>query len=74
MIRVRQIKVLIERDNEKEWMNKISQKLKILEREIKSYQIIKKSIDARKKNSIFFVYEFDVEVCHEEKVLKRVGS
>ena len=74
MIRVRQIKVLIERDNEKEWVNKISQKLKILEREIKSYQIIKKSIDARKKHSIFFVYEFDVEVCHEEKVLKRVGS
>ena len=74
MIRVRQIKVLIERDNEKEWVNKISQKLKILEREIKYYQIIKKSIDARKKNSIFFVYEFDVEVCHEEKVLKRVGS
>ena len=72
MIRVRQIKVPIEKDCEEKWIHKISQKLKVSIDEIKSYQIVKKSIDARKKELIHFVYEFDVDVFHEEQVLRRV--
>lgn len=39
---------------------------------LKSFQISKKSIDARKKNDIFYVYSVDIEVENEEKLLKKL--
>ena len=67
MIRLRQIKVLVKDDNLKE---KISKKLNILSSEIKDIKIVKKSIDARCKPDIYYVYEVDILVTDEEKVLK----
>ena len=67
MIRLRQIKVLVKDDNLKE---KISKKLNILSSEIEDIKIVKKSIDARCKPDIYYVYEVDVLVTDEEKVLK----
>ena len=47
--------------------------LRLSEKEIKAYQIRKKSIDARKKEAPFFVYQVDVEVRgREAAVLKRL--
>lgn len=67
MIRVRQIKVLVDnRDNLKKY---ISKKLKVNEDEIKSYKIVKESIDARKKPDVYLVYEVDVEVSNENRFL-----
>ena len=42
--------------------------------EIKSIQIKKRSVDARKKPEIFYSYSIDVSVCNEEKYLKRNKS
>lgn len=40
----------------------------------KSFRISKKSIDARKKNDIHFVYSVDVETENEEKAVKRAKN
>lgn len=69
MIRIRQIKVPITKDNDKYLLNKITT---ILGTNINNYKIIKKSIDARAKNNILYVYEVDVDVNNE--VLKKRKS
>ena len=74
MIRVRQIKVVIEKDNSDELLKNILRKLKINKEDIKTYEINKKSIDARKKEKINFVYEVDLEVINEEDILKQNNS
>lgn len=68
MIRVRQISIDIEKNNLKK---EIARKLKIKEEEIKNIKINKRSIDARKKPSIFYVYEVDIKVDNEEKILSK---
>ena len=68
MIRIREVKLQIEDNNYK---RKISKILSIEEKEIISIKIAKRSIDARKKDNIFYVYEFDVELSNEQEVLKR---
>ena len=67
MIRVRQVKISINNNNLKE---KIATKLKIKESEIINYKIVKESIDARDKNNLLYIYEVDVEVLDENKILK----
>lgn len=37
-----------------------------------SWRIVKKSVDARKKPDIYFIYTLDVEVREEEKLLRRL--
>lgn len=71
MIRVRQIKLKVE---EKNLVNKISKLLNIQSKEINNLKIVKKSLDARDKNNLLFVYEVDVEVSNEEKLLSRNKS
>ena len=65
MIRVRQVKVLIEEDN---LLEKVAKKLRINVSEIVNYKIVKKSIDARDKNNIYYVYEVDLELVNQKKV------
>ena len=65
MIRVRQVKVEIEKDN---LLEKIAKKLKVKQEEIINYKIVKKSIDARDKKSIYYVYEVDVELTNQNKI------
>jgi len=74
MIRIRQVKVPIMEDNEKTIINKISKKLHIKTTSIKDYQVIKKSIDARHKDSMFYVYEFDADIEEEASILKKYHS
>ena len=74
MIRLRQIKINIENDNTNNLLNKISNKLKINTSLISNYKIIKKSIDARDKTNINYVYEIDVEVPNEDAILKRLNN
>ena len=70
MLKVRQVKISLDKDNEITWLAKLSQVLKVSQSEILSYQISKKSIDARDKETIYFVYEFLVTVKDEKKVLR----
>ena len=60
MIRVRQVKIKVEEDNKETLLNNISKKLHINSSDIIDYKINKKSIDARNKNEIYFVYEVDI--------------
>lgn len=71
MIRIRQIKVPVEQDNLQELKNKISKKLNCQAKEILDIKISKKSLDARNKPNLYYIYEVDVKVNNEEKYLKR---
>lgn len=73
MIRIRQVNVDIKSD-ESEILNQCAKKIKIDKNKIKSYKIIKKSIDARNKEKIVYSYEIDLEIENEEKILKRNKS
>lgn len=69
MLRVRQIKVpLDDKDNLKSY---ISKKLNC---EIKWFKIVKESLDARRKPELYLIYEVDIEVENEDKVLKNNKS
>ena len=73
MIRVSQLKLPVEH-SEEQFYQKIEKSLKIKKDQIKKLQIVKKSIDARKKPDISIVYSVDVWVDNEEKILKHSGN
>jgi len=70
MIRVRQVKVSVIEDNELNLKIKVARKLRIKKEDIIKYKINKKSIDARNKEDVYFIYEVDVLVNNEDKILK----
>ncbi len=70
MIRLRQIKVLVSDDN---YLDVIASKLKMNKSDIKDYKIIKRSIDSRFKPNNYYVYEIDIEVDNENKLLNKYG-
>lgn len=70
MIRVNQIKMPLIH-SEEELISKAVKILHIGKADILSWQIVKKSIDARKKPEIYLTYVLDVSVKKEETVLKR---
>ena len=65
MIRVRDVKVNVKDNN---YMDVLLKKLKIKEDDIVSYRINKRSIDARKKDNVLYVYEIDLELKKEDKI------
>ena len=79
MIRIGQIKFEIDEKTtyeeeavKKRLIEKVSKKLKIAHSQIQSLDIVKHSIDARKKPVLFDVYVADVSVSgSEEKIVKR---
>ena len=73
MLRVPGIKLSIDED-EKRIKHKVTQKLRIKPNELISYRIYKKSIDARKKDAINFMYTVDVEVKDEQSILDRTQN
>ena len=74
MIRVRQIKVEIKNDTFDYLQKKVLHKLKITFKDLKDMIIVKKSIDARDKNNVLYVYEVDVLLENEEEILKKNKS
>ena len=71
MIRVRQIKISIEKDNEEELLRIISKKIKVSLDEINSYKIVKKSLDARFKPDLYYIYEVDIEIDNYKNILDK---
>lgn len=71
MIRVSQIKMPLVHD-EKMLLAKAAGLLHIKAERIRSFRIVKKSIDARKKPDIFLVYILDLEILQEDKALARI--
>lgn len=70
MLRISQLK-LHYRHDQKALIKKVSKSLHLPESEIVSYKLIKKSIDARKKDDIMFIYTIDVAVKNENAWLKK---
>lgn len=70
MLRIGQLKLNPGHD-EKALREAVAKTLRISENDIRGMQIQKRSIDARKKPDIKYVYTVDVSVVNESKVLKR---
>ena len=66
MIRVRDLKVR-EDFTKEELLLFACQKSRIFKEDVKDFRIVKKSIDARDKNDVFYVYTIDFLVENEEK-------
>ena len=69
MIRIRDIKVR-EDLNDNELLKFVCDKNKIKKEDVKSFRIFKKSIDARNKDDVFYVYTIDFLVENENKYKK----
>ena len=65
MLKVHNIKVSITSDTKDNLKEKLARKLKIAKDEIIDIEIIKKSLDARDKEKIFYVYELDTNIKNE---------
>lgn len=73
MIRINQIKLPIHHAQDG-LAQKICKQLKIKPEQLLEYQIAKKSIDARKKPEIFYIYSVDVKVTDESYVMKKIND
>lgn len=69
MIRVNQIKMQTEHTTE-QLRKKVAGILRISAKDIQKLQIVRQSIDARKKPDIFYIYTVDVQVANEKSLLK----
>lgn len=69
MIRIRQIKLSIDKDNLKD---EIISRLKINSNDLIDYKINKRSIDARHKPDLYYIYEVDVSVNNEDYILSKI--
>ena len=67
MLRIRQIKVEVEKDNKDYLVKAISQKLRISKNDIIDFVIHKQSIDARNKDRIYYVYEVNFLFVYKNK-------
>ena len=71
MIRVRQIKVNVYKDNKDELIKQLLKKVKIKEKDIRDIKIVKKSLDARFKPDLYYVYEIDILVDNEDEIFNK---
>ena len=70
MLRISQLK-LPAGHNKAQLEQKLLKTLKAGKGEIKGYYIRKRSLDARKKPELYYVYSVDFEAKHEERILKQ---
>ena len=70
MLKINQLKVSI-KDKQDDLTIAISKKLRIASENILRYQILKSSLDARKKKEIYFVYNLLVKVKSEKAILTK---
>lgn len=71
MIRLRQIKILVDDYSDDILLDYCIKKLKISKNDVISYNVYKKSIDARKKPIIYYSFIVDLKVNNEKKILSR---
>ena len=76
MIKITQIKIIPQKDQTEADRKKLLQKkagrcLHIDDNKIKEIRILKKSIDARKKDDVLLVYSILVDVENEQKILDK---
>ncbi|MCF2568818.1 FAD-dependent oxidoreductase [Mediterraneibacter glycyrrhizinilyticus] len=71
MLRINQLKLSVTHTQE-QLEKKLIKTLKINRNDMKQYRIRKRSLDARKKPELCYVYSIDLEVKHEERILKQL--
>lgn len=71
MIRISQLKLPVDHTPDA-LEKKICQQLKIKKEELSSWKIVRRSLDARKKPDLKFVYGVDVDTPKERKILHRM--
>lgn len=69
MLRIQQLKIKAE-TGERGVLKAAAKALRIREKEILSFQIKKRSLDARKKPDIYYVYTVDVQTADDRKTLQ----
>jgi len=69
MLRINQIKMSTDHTGD-ELLDKICGILRVSAKDIGSMEVVRQSIDARKKPQIFYIYTVDVSVKNEDRVLK----
>lgn len=74
MIRIKQVKIPLDTlKNEHEQLKEIIlKKLKTKEDELVSFNISKRSLDARKRNTFSYVYTVDIVTNNDNKVINRI--
>lgn len=70
MLRVNQVKIKTEHSRA-QLVNKAAELLHVQARDILDMEIVRQSVDARRKPDVFFSYSLDVTVKNEDKVLRR---
>ena len=73
MIRISQLKLSVSHTQE-ELRLEIIKTLKIHEDELIAWHIVKRSIDARKKPEIKYIYTIDVQTENQARILRRIRS
>lgn len=73
MIQISNIKLNLN-ETEDLLSKKIAKKLRISVNDIKRYEIAKKSLDARKKDQISYVYSLKIELNNEKSILSKIKS
>ncbi len=77
MIRIQDVKIKLNNDltyQESSLYKKCSKLLRINSSDIKDLEILKRSIDARKKPDLFYNYQVALCVDNEDRILKRIKS
>ena len=69
MLRISQLKLPVTHTRE-QLEQKLLKMLRISRKDLGQYYIRKRSLDARKKPELYYVYSIDVEIKNEERVLK----
>ncbi|NLY43396.1 MAG: NAD(P)/FAD-dependent oxidoreductase [Clostridiaceae bacterium] len=79
MVRISNIKIeiskIVDLNTEKQALQQaILSKLKISKHELLGFEIFKKSVDARKKDAIVYVYTVDVKLKNEKTILEKYSN
>ena len=74
MLRIRQVKIPLDKDNNEFLYMAVSKILKVKRADLSNLIIVKKSLDARKKDNVHYVYEVDVSIVNEDIILKKNKS
>ena len=71
MIQISNLSISIYKSKD-DLLKKVAKELKVKQTDIIKFDVIKKSIDARKKEDVKYVYSLAVEVKEETKLLKNL--
>ncbi len=70
MLRIQELRLPLQEHSPQDLHKAVAQRLHVSEAAVQEVQVFKRSVDARKKNALTFIYTLDVVVANEDQVLK----